>query len=379
MLLAALRIASFLLPLTGAAAQDETDVHVEVQDQVQAWFMREWEAARAFPENLEQPLDFTYEVRLLYVPPPAQLEAMRKQVEGLPDHPLRIELAMYERRLQQSSPPYIYRAMIGGPTQWRLAIEGMAGPGMYADVGRDRNAAWSLAPQQLNVAIADPPTTGYEYAESIDNITGAARTLLYQGIGIGPPGQPTEPPRISVSGRTWAAEVGYKDWSTFRYEGEWDADTKRGTVLRTTVIHSDTYPEDVGFGTEYGGHVDDPTLERRIATVATRYRPDSRVEREHRLRSVEWSTQAQLTLAARVPSLDRPDPIRGALTVDSIYDHRPDAPSWVRSPDTSEMVQTYAPTQRYRHLRLLGWVVLGVFVVTLVVLRLTRNVRADSR
>lgn len=376
MLLAALRAASLLLPLSCAAAQDEADVHAEVQAQVQAWFMREWEAARAFPENLEQPLDFTYEVRLLYVPPPEELEAMRKQVEGRPDHPLRSELTEYDRRISENYPPFTYRAIIGGPTQWRLAVDGIAGPGMYADMGREKYAAWSLSPKQVHIAPVDPPVPGYAYAESVDNIKGAARALLYQGIGIGPPGEPTEPPRLSVSGRTWTAEVGYKDWSTFRYEGVWDADTKRGTVLRTTVIHSDTYPEDVGFRIEYGGHVDDQIMERRVATVARHYRPDSRVEREQRLRSVEWSTQSQLTLAARVPSLDRPDPIRGPLTVDSIYDHRPDAPSWVRSPDTDEMVQTYAPTQQYRHLRLLGWVVLGVLILVVVILRLTRNARA---
>lgn len=342
---------------------------------VEAWFLRQWNEARAFPEGLSQPLRFSYQIRQVYVPSAEQLAAMRSQVEGKPDHPLRQELAQYERRARGEFTGYTYEAIVGGPELWRLSREHDS-PGRYVDIGRDGAAAWCLTSGQLNIVDTTSSPDGYDYAQSGNDIALAARLLLFQGIGIGAASEPLSPPVVSMRGSNWTAVVSHEGW-VYEYEGVWDESTQTGTVQSWRVVASDISPSSVGEQFVFADHRIGTTALDRVASRATYHRPSGAVESEYTLTAVADVTREAVASMVELPSLGRDDPKRGKLTVGAIYDHRPNAPSWVRSPETGQLERALSPTKRYGFLRTVGWALLIGLVATVVALRVTRASRAS--
>ncbi|QYK47856.1 MAG: hypothetical protein KF838_13825 [Phycisphaeraceae bacterium] len=348
-------------------------------DDVETWFLRLWNESRAFPRELSQPLRFTYQTRELYVPSREQLEEMRSQVEGKPDHPLRHELGLYEQRARGEFTTTTVEVILGDPMYWRYSADSEFGSErrIYIDRGRDGKAVWSLTAGQLNIADAATPPEGYGYASYIDEIRVMAQMFFFQGIGIGISEELQLPPSFTRNGPHWTATISAAG-SVFRYDGLWDDALGEGRIQVWTVVSSERFPDTVGERLVFGGHRADSVSGHVVSGRVTQHTSDGSRDREYSLLGCEQVTPEVVKSATQIPSLDRDDPKRGALSVDSIYDHRSGAPSWARSPDTGQFVRTSSPIRRYDSLRLAGWVTLAGLVVIAVAVRLARLTRTGS-
>ena len=348
-------------------------------DDVETWFLRLWNESRAFPRELSQPLRFTYQTRELYVPSREQLEEMRMQVEGKPDHPLRHELGIYEKRARGEYATTSTEVILGNPVLWRLSRDIDYGNerSFYVDTGQDGDAAWSLTDRQLKIADAVSPPDGYGYARNIDEIRIQAQMFFFQGIGIGISGDLQPPLSFTRIGPSWTATI-TDAGSVYRYDGQWDEAFGEGRILTWTVVSSEKFPDTVGERLVFAEHRADPVSGYSVAGRVTLQRSDGAKDTEYVLLNCERVTPQIVKLAAQTPSLDRSDPRRGPLSVDSIYDHRPGARSLVRLPDTGQFVRTPSPIRQYDRLRLAGWATLAGLVGIIVAVRISRLSRVNS-
>ena len=85
---------------------------------LKSWLDRAWEEAQTLPSISDASLRWRVEDR--FVPTQAELDALRKEVAGRPDHPKRPQLNIYERRLRDGPDVVHYELWLDGEDRWRL-------------------------------------------------------------------------------------------------------------------------------------------------------------------------------------------------------------------------------------------------------------------
>ena len=330
----------------------------------ETWLRSEWEAARgeySFPG-----VEIRYTVELCYVPPPEELAALRREVQGKPDHPGWRDLEVYDRRLGDGPDRISVRVWLADG-EWRVSqTGGAASPPV--DYATANGVSWSLSPNTLNLVDSDSPPPQRDYAGLVGANLSALSRLLHGYIGIGEAKGAVLGEIHEGSGR-WTV-VAEGDGLRASFEGRWSEDLGRGFVERMVIEQS--LPQFVGAVTEFQEWRYDEPLGQWVAGRVVEHKPDGTVDRLFVFDTTAPVTREEFESLVTAPRLDRPDPIRGDLRVTKVSDFRSDAlKESVVGPDGSVLQTRPLPGRQARlNARRLGWAILVILAMTFVVVRI---------
>lgn len=286
------------------------------------------------------------------VPPNAPIDARltERQLERLPDHPLRGRLE--EARRQAEHGWATGRTLLAGGGRWRVAMEDHRA-GWRNDFGLDRNDTWMWHESQVNIANVDNAPPGYDYASMVGEYWYDLALLLTGGLYIPTPHERAWTARWNPDG-TWTAT------STFAFgtgsrrgtaTGSWM--DGRGHVDRIDITAEDSGPV-ITIASERWSVTDDGLSIAGVVDVVVNDRLDRRVSFiNHRA-----STSDEVRTAARVPRAGIADPLRDTSVIRSVEDRRGGRhTTTVVSPDgtANAPIEVLAEDSSRSHLRLAGW------------------------
>ncbi|GJQ30089.1 MAG: hypothetical protein HBSAPP03_19730 [Phycisphaerae bacterium] len=346
----------------------------------EAWWSKITSGGAAGPRLDGVSLKYVRE--LVYIPPADELAAMRSRVAGHPIHPERFALEVYERRLKTGKPDTSEYQVWRLGSDWRLSKSYSTAELSFWDFASGPDGAWHLTPQKLTVVPQSAESqVGREVASQSSGMTLETGILITGGLLNASALRVDLRPRMITENR-WAVEAVKVEESrtiVIRAEGGWDASEAVGTVSRCEVrIASPGQPDNAEIY-ESAGWEYQPRLGLNVAGVVTQLDARNQPVIRYRLVRVEEFDEAQFKELVRVPRLDTPDPIRGAVKVSSISDVRPGmATSWERQGATASESMIVAQS-RMGAWRVAGWVVAGLLLITLVLLRVHISTKPGSR
>jgi hypothetical protein len=326
-------------------------------------------------------ISLKYRVEFVYLPPAKELESLRARVAGKPEHPERPKLESYERYIATGKAPATQYQIWRMGQEWRCAKSWDRPERPYWDFGWSREGAWELLPQTL--IVSPPDATAHSHASKVASVASGVthNASLFLSGGLISAGSLQIPivVRMQSAGR-WSAEGTRKDdriEARLRAQGTWMGNG-RGTVERCILETRPQGAEAWQVGTYISeGWKDHDDVGIRLASVVTLYNNDNAPEQRYVLLGVEEFTSDQFRSIVRVPELNKPDPVRGALTFRTVRDTRPDATSlWEGQGLEPTIAQVDRDSREWRW-RIGGWVLAGILTVAFVLLRMAR-IRAQA-
>jgi hypothetical protein len=334
-------------------------------------------------EGRDMPLDdmrdvaFSFAYELYTLRPPEEIERLRKEIEGKPDHPMRRVVEGYDRMLEDGPSVFEYAARVRGWDRWRLNQDRPPGdPTAWNDTVVTPTHAFQLNPDQI--ALIDP-RVGYPEGRQLNSMSNeiwnAINALVYADLG-------TRRQRITrddvrVDGALWSCQI-RKLGQTIRCEGRWIPEWERGVVDRATVIENPDAPAYVGWYKTFGGWRMEPAIGRPVAVRAEQRFPDGSIAYAYVFRGAEREDAGVFERVTAVPDIAGADPLRGAISATSMWDFREGEQRYVSDDGGARSVINQGPFPGARRkqgrlaLRRVGWTLLGALVLGLVALRLWR-------
>ncbi len=374
-------ISSCVLALSAAAsAQSPT------QEQVQAWFVAELAAAEAFPNFGDHAMHWIVEVH--FVPLPAELERLRSEVAGKPEHPDRQSLADYERRLKGQ--PTLRRKTLWARAQdnWRHNSDVEDPRGVPWDIALTPRSGWHLSTESLQIGDArEGFSKQFDPTSYVRGFWPEAGQLLDGGLTLGNSffGN-LRVEDVGVEGNRWVAHTRrytQKGAGSYfvDYEGVWDGAAERGFVTRMTQF-ADNPERSVIERRETAGWEHEPTLNRWVARRAELYGRDGRLDRVLRFDGVTPGSKGRFEEVTRIPRHDRDDPVRGKLSFTRIMDY---GKGTIEELGETERVVAQMPpglvgnkvARSSSWHRWIGWTAAGALVVAFGALRVRRHLSSD--
>jgi hypothetical protein len=350
------------------------------RDEVLAWFEQERSAAQD-PARLKGLL-----IRFRTIqgerPTEARVVELRQAVDGRPDHPLRKDLEILERRLKFGPDITEVAATRAGTLEWRVSESKLHEPYRY-DYGADGRNGWSISEDgQLIVADKDSG----DYAGKLSNFEtfadGVINTLVF-GRAWDRSGLPSTVEKVEIVGDTWTISLGLTNPEGVRlvreYFGTWDSSAKRGLILRQQSFMRSDGQNVLQSTTDISGWTNSPELGRPVAAKFIERAASNAIRM-----NVEFSSASRIddTIFRRmvtIPAIDQADPLNPDLKIQEIADVRPTFNSVQRVlPDgTAEAVRVFddSSARQDAALRVAGSVALGASVVVLLAIRISRRGR----
>jgi hypothetical protein len=357
----------------GTAMHLSPRVAVAQASNAEAWFLREWNAA---PKDLAFP-----GVRLSFCEEwPCDLSAadvarLRFEAQGKPDHPNWDSIRTFERVQRQGADADCFDLWVEGPGRWRFNRSlNYQEPGYFNDIASVEGVAWSLTPTQLT--IVDPRAP----AVTSPNLLVWGRVfsrnlglLMYGGLSLRHSLELRVQRFHETAGGSWEVLAEGPSGVSAIFKGTWDVQTGEGAVRTLHIANCAQTPQIEGeYAFEDARY--DNVLHRRVAGAVT-HRQNRAVVRT--LRFVGASSDSQpFSALVRLPDVSGQDPVRGRITVRSVYDHRPGIEQYKELADSVSTVATLPERggdRRAGDLRILGWVTAGSIAAILIGLRLRRS------
>ncbi len=353
----------------GFAVQER---HGDREERVQAWLeqtMNLREVIRSGDEGIR--LDYIVEHR--YVPPREEVESLRREIAGKPEHPQRARLAGIERRLRGEFPTTEYAIWLLG-REFRCSMTQRGERGLALDSVIAGTGAWAMNPVSLHVAdVPGALGIGFRSVESFEVELADALLLLNGGLdesrerGVALYLSKTEPGRWSAEGRADSSGT----QTRIAASGAWDDFHGAGTVERVTITVDAEGVEKYTTLYSASGWRFEPAIGRMIAGEAER-RFGLQVDRRVQLVSADAITTEEFRRATAVPKPDGVDVLRGPVTFRAVEDVRAGhTRRFAVAEDRDALVPSpgRTPAQARNELRTVGWVIAGCIVVALVLLR----------
>lgn len=241
----------------------------------------------------------------------------------------------------------------------------------FLDVSVTKDAAWQVSPKQLTLLDPSRPApNSYDLATVEQQINSDISQLVDAWINSSL-AQVAALSDVTVSNQTWTAEIQGTVFAQ-RVSGRWDSELNRAFVERTVMLKT-PHPDGPGLTIEYFDWT--PLAENSGTWIARRLvqrKPDGRNSREVVVASITALDKAEFKSVTRPPSPTGADPIRGKLTVTTVYDFGQGVRTSV-DPATSSQTQTgVLPRLADEELvwRRIGWFALAGVVAFLVGTRL---------
>ncbi|MCL4740593.1 MAG: hypothetical protein KJZ54_00155 [Phycisphaerales bacterium] len=311
-------LTAILIVPPGARGQSADDT----LERLESWLSRAWEEAQTLPSIPDASLRWRVEDR--YVPTQAELDALRNEVAGRPDHPKRPQLNIYERRLRDGPDVVHYELWLDGETRWRLNTNFPPGflDGGYIDTAWAPGSAWKLAPRGLTIAESSPETESAQtLLSSRSTFTSHVSRLLDGGMGVARTMRLTERAEPVLDGTRWSVVASSEPIASgvrrrVRFSGVWDRDADRGFVRAAEVIES---PSNSQARWDIDSWIYDDTLGRHVATTI-RYRADG-VDQRIVFEGAGVIPKGGFDALTRTPRPGETDPIRGRVDPPAVRDH----------------------------------------------------------
>lgn len=349
---------------------------------VAAWLDAQIDEARDLPLDNLRDVAFRFAYELHTLRSPAEIERLRTEIEGHPDHPMRRVVERYDRMLEEGPTVIEYAARVRSWDEWRLNQDQPPGDSLpWNDTVVTPTHAYQLNPSQI--ALIDP-RVGYPPGRQINTLShefwNPVNFLLYGDLGTRLAKEIARG-EVRVDGDHWSCEVRKPGQGTRRYEGRWVSAWDRGVVERATVIANPDAPKYVGWFEVFSGWKMDPILGRPVAARFERHFPDGSIAYAYIFRGAEREDPAVFNRVTAVPDVAGADPLRGPITATSMWDFRQGTRRYVSDLQGARNVVDEGPlpganpTQSRSALRQGGWALLGAIVLGLVAIWMWRHSR----
>ena len=244
----------------------------------------------------------------------------------------------------------------------------------YHDVSVTKHAAWQVTPKQLTVLDPSRPApNSYDLASVEQQINSDISQLIDAWINSAL-AQVAVLTEVAVSGPNWIAEIQGGVFSQ-RVSGRWDSELNRAFVQRTVMLKT-PHPDGPGLSMEYFDWT--PLPENSGTWIARRMvqrKPDGRNSRELVVASVAGLDKAEFKSVTTPPSPTGSDPVRGKLTVTTVYDFGQGVRTSVDQTASSQTQTGVLPRLADEEMvwQRIGWFTLAGVVAFLVGTRLFRK------
>ncbi|KAA0212374.1 MAG: hypothetical protein DYG94_14790 [Leptolyngbya sp. PLA3] len=290
-------------------------------DALAAWVSDQYDAARN-GAALEY-AHVTWRVEEVFVPPTAQLQALRRRVAGHPDHPERYTLEAYERRLNRGPDIAHYDIWLGSRSFFRQNLVGA--DGLIEDIVVRPGLSWSYLESSRHLNLVDLSANkspeGYNYQPRDHQIRGTLAGFAYGAFSITVPGAPLALQTLAVDSDRWRAVFASEDAGlSLGLEGSWDADAHRGTADLAIILACDPAPVEVGRKWTFTDWEENDILAPQLCRVQTSYAPSGQAESIHTLEIVELITQGDFSFITTPPNpRAQSDSVRGPLVIQTVH------------------------------------------------------------
>lgn len=341
-----------------------------------AWWRGMVETAKDIPCG-DRPFRVKWRVVDARSPSPQEIEALRRSIAGHPEHPDRALLAQLES-IAAGKPFWVEKQFWIRGSQFRRSDNDSRGDGRGNDCALGDGVAWSLNARELVVMSDTKLAPGYPLDAELSILKPEFGTLMTGGLSYFRRYLDHVRPALT-SDTTWdASGTAAFDGDVFevRIKGTWNPGEGWGTVEEASS-HVPASPTPNGWMFRSAHWVPNAILGRPAAKAVTQFDASGKPERRMELIEYEPIDDARFEQIIALPKVNEPDPIRGALTFTSITDYRPDKPirktleggEVVRAEAESRMPMPAAAASR----SFAWWIVLGVLVAALVLVRLKRS------
>lgn len=370
-----LRIRTFIGVAVVALAQSRS--LSQTSDAALSSLKRDWTAAQAF--SVPPHLHIRYHEILYPALDDNEFVKLQALVADKPDHPERRALDAETRRRKNGSERVAYEAWYSGPGEWRFNLTDH-GQNIFVDQIVTPTIIWSLIPQTLTVIPPGPnapPHKNYAVAE-----TTIARTLkefAWGKLGMGRSGLFT-PQDASIVQDQWTGTASSADGTTWRGTGRVTLGDGRFIVEKDELLRVPKDPKEEGKTAAFLGWAISDVFGGWLCNRIEEYSADGRLVKVRSLDLMEALDLDSFQQLTQVPTPNGEDIVRGKMQFTSMLDYRSNAEKMVTFlPDGT--VETPLPAAALGHapsgiMRTVGWIVMGVVVITLFAIRL-QHVRSS--
>lgn len=298
---------------------------------VKSWLARAWEEAGTLPNFGDANLK--WRVQRLYVPPEAQLDAMRRAVTGKPDHPDRMFLMNYERRVRGERDEIGRQLWCRGDGNWRHNADlqivdqftSQAKP-TYIDTTVLPDRHWQLGADTL---LVEPPDISPK--SEIGGVTNVRADFatelgwLFTGGLANARQSKTTLGEVTTNGPKWsvvasnAVSAAGKEYRV-RFDGRWDQAQSRGFIERGEIVAHQYKPEAVGTAWVLSDWRTDPATGKAIAWKVEKFKPGNILDERYVVDHFSAEAGKSFEEVTRTPPPEGNDALRGKLAFDSIMD-----------------------------------------------------------
>ena len=314
-------------------------------------------------DQLDAPLRITYRVEFHSSMSDADFAALARRVRERPEHPDRLEYEYELERRAQGPTVVTHQAWLDDRGVHRANTTNSDGVG-YADVARDGGTGWSLTATGLTLVNAsdergpgevDPVSMLDEEAHQLGRLFTRGCTLLE---------------RVGFSEDMWVAVDG-------GYVIEGDSFTVRlvddGETVEITITQAQQ-PGVVGTRWVLDGTIEAGGTGLHLPKTLSSYTAQGDLDQRMVLERVERISTDELEAVTRIPRVDQNDAVRGELTFTMIQDNRSgDLVQTTLNEGGETRVERFETGESRGWVRPVLWVVAGLIVIALVVLRVRRG------
>lgn len=260
-------------------------------------------------------------------PTTAQIAAMRQQVVGKPDHPLRATLREIDEQSRAQNPPLQSRLWTSRDGRRSRLASDMAGrPERQTDVALHDDESWTLVTLTLTARRRTSPDVSRDTTvlmkpfedEAMLALSGGLAAALGYGVDISTTPVSSEPGRFQG---VWRKETPHGATRAV-ITGTFDTQQQRGRIERVEITLSEPgQPErTIRYVVDM---TDRPVGSEATAARIEHYRSSGELIRVISLVAAENVTEEAVNALTAMPEVNGVDPIRGPLTFTAIADERP--------------------------------------------------------
>jgi len=317
-----------------------------------------------------------YDIEFLYTLSEAEFAAIRKRVEGKPEHPDRALLALEPRRTRPDVDQFVL--WLKGD-EFRRSVTRVSGGDSALDDVQTGALAWRMTPEALTLARRGDQITRSGIARFVDSNLDDALVLftggLHRAVWSGAPVH-----GILAADGTWRAEadkaINDGQWR-LRATGRWDAAADSGEVWRVELSTTRADGTVSGLVIATSGWSMAPGFPRPVARESLTKRQNGVPDRRVVFRSIATIDDHEFRRVTRVPPLAGSDEHRGPVTFREVYDHTEGEIRVVGAEGEEDIMRRPLPesaavmeVDKRERLRIAGWVLGGLVLTCLVWFRL---------
>jgi len=345
----------------------------------QEWFDALWASADK-PLNLEW-TSIAWTQEDAWLPPPAEIERLRREVPGKPDHPERFNLAVIEQKLAGKNPTGQFEFVFGKGGEFRLNHHSLSDPNDFYDKVLTKDAMWGLTHKGLAHFDVGSKEPGYDLAAFANVAEQTYSYFLNGGLWTVRLNQMQPEPLVQNGNDLTIECTGGPQNKHATVVAQWDTGVSCGFIesIRFQSPDSNDESTDIVESSEWEY---DTSLSRWAAKEIRSKRADGGVVHIWR-RGIVGAVKAERFAALiRAPEADGVDPVRGKVTFKSIEDRRGSVRSTTALTDAGPVVTAMPPNANVSDSRWItrtGWIVAACLGASLVFFRLRSNAVRRSK